>query len=131
MKQLMRKILAVTTLAVLGTGLIAAPAHAGTTGSACSKASGNYKYCAASVVFLDEGEKFYIYDNKPDGAGAFVYWYKAGVAQGSMYWGGGAGTCHVFDKSVAEGVKVRFYVCVETNDNVPIGTCSADVTATA
>jgi hypothetical protein len=45
--------------------------------------------------------------------------------------GGGAGTYHVFGKSVAEDVKVRFYVCVETNDNVPIGTCSADVSATA
>ena len=131
MKKLMRKVLAASALAVLGTALVAAPAQAGTTGSACSKASGSYKFCAASVVFMDEGEKFYIYDNEADGAGAFVYWYKAGVAQGSIYWGGGAGTYHVFDRSAPEGVTVRFYVCVETNDHVPVGTCSADVYATA
>jgi hypothetical protein len=129
--KLWRKVAATAAIAVLGTGLMATPAHAGTTGSACSKASGSYKYCAAGVVFMDEGEKFYVYDNEADGAGAFVYWYRAGVAQGSMYWGGGAGTYHVFDKSAAEGVIVRFYVCVETNDNVPIGTCSDDVYATA
>ena len=131
MKNLMRKLLATTALAVLGTGLLAAPANAGTTASACSKASGNYKFCAASVVFMDVGEKFYVYDNEADGAGAFVYWYRAGIGQGSLYWGGGAGTYHVFDKSVAEGVAVTFSVCVETNDNVPIGTCSENVLAWA
>jgi hypothetical protein len=122
---MLKKIMGAAATAVLGSILIATPAQASDAG-ACTAADGKYKRCAGSVQFEDNGEVFYIYDNEADGAGTHVIWYINNVEQPTMYWGGGAGTYGKFNRSAAEGAKIRFTVCVETSDFVFVNTCSSN-----
>src|ERR1043165_3479084 len=102
----------------------ATPANAGTNGDASTVASGSFTYNAGSVFFAHHGEHFYVEDNHADGAGVIAYWWIGNTYQGEMYNGMGGDTSKDFDKSVTDGLTVRFQICVSDNGSVKTGTCS-------
>ncbi|MEV0646251.1 hypothetical protein AB0I28_13400 [Phytomonospora sp. NPDC050363] len=115
-----------TTAAALAISLAAAaPAHAGTNGDAGTIGSGSFTANAGTLFFAHDGEIFYVEDNHADGAGVIAYWWIGSTYQGEMYNGGGANTSKTFNKSVTDGLQVRFQVCVSDNGSVKTGTCSA------
>lgn len=128
---MLKKIMgAAASAAVLGTVLFATPAQASDAGG-CTKAQSPYKACAGTVQFEDNGDWFYLYDNEADGAGVHLHWYKNGVLQPAIYYGGGAGTWGKFQRNAPAGTLFKFEVCIETNNVVFVNTCSGPIVATA
>jgi hypothetical protein len=127
-KTVITGLLAAASATAVAVTLGAVPAQAQTNLRLKTKAWGGYAANAGSVFFNADGEIFTLYDNLADGAGVSVSWSyvdKGGneYFQPDLYWGGGAGTQHDFNKSVTDGYKVNIMVCVIDNDDVKANTC--------
>ncbi|GIG68172.1 hypothetical protein [Phytomonospora endophytica] len=131
MRKRILPLIATTAAALAATIATATPAHAGTNGDASTIAGSGFTYNAGSVFFAHDGEIFYVEDNHADGAGVIAYWWIGNTYQGEMYNGLGGDTSKPFNKSVTDGLKVRFQICVTDNGDVKTSTCSPIASAIA
>ncbi|GIE34577.1 hypothetical protein Ait01nite_076220 [Actinoplanes italicus] len=134
MRRMVKQVLAVASVAVVALGVSIQPAQADVWWT-YTRASGSWIQSAGTAKWDNVLDRFYLYDNRADGAGVYgeiEYWSLNGTYMGrsSHYWGGGSGTSTSFSHNYYSGSKVAFRVCLQDNGQVDGLTCSFWKTAT-
>ncbi|MEU4625379.1 hypothetical protein AB0G04_36085 [Actinoplanes sp. NPDC023801] len=125
MRHLFPRILAAAAVTVMALGMSVQPAHAAVSWS-YTRASGQWIQSAGTAKYDNVLDRFYLYDNRADGAGVYaeVTLNRQGSQTNYFYWGGGGGTSSSWAANYPSGFSIEYRVCLQDNGQVQAGTCS-------
>jgi hypothetical protein len=132
-RRMFQQMLAATAVTITALAVSVQPAQAAVAWT-YTRATGAYLQNAGTAKFDSSGDRFYLYDNQPDGAGVYGeldYYNGAGQFPQHIYKSltSGSGTSASWAYTFTDGMTVKFRVCLR-QDEVFGATCSAWKSAT-
>ncbi|MFC9916732.1 hypothetical protein [Streptomyces sp. NPDC127197] len=109
----------------LASTVAAAPASAAVIVSVCTDAYAGYVDCAGKGWFDENGDHFYLRDNKADSAGVVMRVYVDGTYYDEFRNSDGAGDTNHWNRDIAEGKEITLFVCVSDNGEDQYDTCDS------